>query len=179
MSKSSAEIYVITGPCGVGKSTISRMIAQNIKKSAFIEGDILYHMIIGGYVKPWEDDGTYMELFWENVLALTENFIKRGISVSFEYVVFPEHIVKFLKKFSERNIPVNYVVLLADEDTIRERDSMREVDCRMGERAITLLKQFKGLNIEEKFILDTTNLSKEQVVRTIMADDRFLLKPLE
>ncbi len=35
-----AKLYVITGPAGVGKSTISRKIAEASSKSALIEGDI-------------------------------------------------------------------------------------------------------------------------------------------
>lgn len=37
-----AKLYVITGPAGVGKSTISRKIAEASSKSALIEGDDLY-----------------------------------------------------------------------------------------------------------------------------------------
>ena len=46
-------LYVITGPAGVGKSTISRKVAEASSKSALIEGDDLYAQIIGGYVDPW------------------------------------------------------------------------------------------------------------------------------
>ena len=44
-----AKLYVITGPAGVGKSTISRKIAKASSKSALIEGDDLYSQIVGGY----------------------------------------------------------------------------------------------------------------------------------
>lgn len=50
-----AKLYVITGPAGVGKSTVSRKIAESFGKSALIEGDDLYAQIIGGYVNPWEE----------------------------------------------------------------------------------------------------------------------------
>lgn len=58
MNNKNAELFFITGPCGVGKSTIAKMIASNMKSSALIEGDSIYHRVIGGNVKPWEDDGT-------------------------------------------------------------------------------------------------------------------------
>ena len=47
-----AKLYVITGPAGVGKSTISRKIAEASSKSALIEGDDLYSQIVGGYLIP-------------------------------------------------------------------------------------------------------------------------------
>lgn len=45
------DLILITGPAGVGKSTISRKIAENKKRSALIEGDDIYHQVIGGYVQ--------------------------------------------------------------------------------------------------------------------------------
>lgn len=44
-------LYIITGPAGVGKSTISKKIAKLRNKSALIEGDDIYHQVVGGYVQ--------------------------------------------------------------------------------------------------------------------------------
>ena len=40
------KIYLITGPAGVGKSTISKKIAEHLDKSVLIEGDDIYHLVI-------------------------------------------------------------------------------------------------------------------------------------
>lgn len=175
MNNKNLQIFVITGPCGVGKSTISKMIASNIKNSALIEGDNIYHMVIGGHVKPWEDDGTYLKLFWENVLDIAENFLKRDITVVLDYIIYPEDTKKIISKFREKNVDIKYIVLMADKNTILERDISRDVDCRMGDRSIELLNEYKKLNIENKYILDTTSLSKEEILKIIMMDKRFIL----
>ena len=39
-------LYIITGPAGVGKSTVSKMLAETKVKSALIEGDDIYHQVI-------------------------------------------------------------------------------------------------------------------------------------
>ena len=75
-------VYIISGPPGVGKSTVSKELAYSFDKSAVIEGDLIYLMIKGGLVTPWEDEGYYMDLFWDNIISLTNNFITRGISVN-------------------------------------------------------------------------------------------------
>jgi hypothetical protein len=113
---------------------------------------------IGSLKVPWEEDGTYMDLFWENILAITENFIKRNISVVLEYVIFPEQTKKIVSKFKEKNIPIKYTVLMTDENTNRERDSNRDVNQRMGERAIILLNELNEMNIED--IYSITHCSK-------------------
>lgn len=57
------------------------------------------------------------------------------------------------------------IVLMTDKNTIVERDRFREVDSRRGGRSIELLNEFKKLSIENKFILDTTSLGKEEIVK--------------
>ena len=48
-----ASIYIITGPAGVGKSTVSKGIAEKLERSVLLEGDDFYHLVIGGYVQAW------------------------------------------------------------------------------------------------------------------------------
>ena len=83
-------VYIISGPPGVGKSTVSKELAYSFDKSAVIEGDMIYLMIKGGLVAPWEDNGFYVDLFWDNIISLTNNFIDRGITVVIEYVIFDD-----------------------------------------------------------------------------------------
>ncbi|MBR3281612.1 MAG: (d)CMP kinase [Clostridia bacterium] len=41
-----SKLYIITGPAGVGKSTISKKIAESLSKSVLIEGDDIYSQVI-------------------------------------------------------------------------------------------------------------------------------------
>ena len=40
-------LYIITGPAGVGKRTISKRLATLNEKSVLIEGDDIYGQVIG------------------------------------------------------------------------------------------------------------------------------------
>ena len=85
----------------LGKAQSVRSWPILLRKSAVIEGDMIYLMIKGGLVAPWEDDGYYMDLFWDNIISLINNFIDRGITVVIEYVIFEEQLKKiatFLKE---------------------------------------------------------------------------------
>ena len=126
-------IYIISGPPGVGKSTVSKELAATFDKSAVIEGDMIYLMVKSGLVAPWEDDGYYMDLFWDNIISLTKNFMDRGITVVIEYVIFEEQLKKIADFLKARQINLKYCVLLAEEQTLRARDLSRKEIERTGD----------------------------------------------
>ncbi|WP_245629952.1 (d)CMP kinase [Domibacillus robiginosus] len=41
-------IFILSGPAGAGKSTVSRKLAEALRKSTYIEGDTINHMIVRG-----------------------------------------------------------------------------------------------------------------------------------
>lgn len=166
------KIYLITGPAGVGKSTISQLIAQNLEKSVLVEGDDIYHLVVGGYVSPWLE-GNHLDLFWKNVLSLIKNSFEDGFDVVFNYIIEKEDVAKIKKHFP--NALIKFVCLMVDEKTIIERDKLRPLDCQMGERSLVLLKELQEENFEEKNILDSSNLSAEETYKEIVKNYRFLL----
>lgn len=165
-------LYIITGPAGVGKSTISKSLASKNEKSALIEGDDIYHLVCGGYVKPWLE-GNHLEVFWENSIDLIMNFLNRGYDVVFNYICTPEDI-EYLRN-NIKSIKIKLCILVTDEKTIIKRDKMRTLDCQMGERSILLLNEFKAMDYSEKYYLDTTLLSVEETVNKIIQNDNFLI----
>lgn len=164
-------LYIITGPCGVGKSTISKKLAEQFDLSCHINADLLYHMVVGGIIEPWKDK-TKVDLLWRNIISLVNNFTSEDYIVVLDYIVFPERLKHLNELKLKLKLRVKYVVLTADEDTIRERVSLRPEDY---ERAIELLEEFKGKGIDDKYLIDTSSKSIEKVVEIIMKEDRFIL----
>lgn len=166
-------LYIITGPAGVGKSTISKIIARRKEKSALIEGDDIYHLVCGGYVKPWLEDN-HLEIFWENCIDLIENFLDRKYDVVFNYICTPKDIEYIKDKI--QNTKIKLSILMANEETLMRRDKMRKLDCQMGERSIVLLNEFKEMNYTRTYYLDTTLLDAEEIADEIMGNDKFNIK---
>ena len=163
--------FIITGLCGVGKSTISQKLAEQFDLSCHINADLLYHMVVGGYIEPWKDNGTKLDLLWRNIGSLVKNFSSENYTVVLDYIVFPEH----LKYIEGLNLKVKYVVLISDKDTIRKRDLLRPEDEVMGERAIEFLEEFREKSIDSKYLIETSTKSIEQVVDIIIKEDRFII----
>lgn len=165
-------LFLITGPAGVGKSTISQLIADSLNKSILIEGDDIYHLVKGGYVSPWLE-GNHLDIFWKNVISLIDNSLKNGYDVVFNYIIPKDRAERLARQFSFAK--VKFIALLVDEETIIKRDKLRPVDSQMGERSIVLLKNALKENYNQNNILYTTNLNEKQTFNEIMNNDRFVL----
>lgn len=166
------KLYLITGPAGVGKSTVSKIIAESLNKSALIEGDDIYHFVKGGYVPAWLE-GNQLDIFWKNSISIIRNFIDDGYDVVFNYIIDKDKLEMIKNSFSD--IDIIFVVLMVDEETIIKRDKKRPLDCQMGERSLILLNEFKNGNYDDRNILDTSNLSVEDTIKTIQDENRFIL----
>ena len=165
-------LYIITGPAGVGKSTISKEIAIKSKKSALIDGDDIYHQVIGGYIQAWKQ-GNHLQTFWKICINTIKIYLEDGFDVVFNYIVTPENLELLKNEF--KNYTMKFIVLLVNESTLLLRDKERPEACQMKERCITLLNSFKNNNYNEKNILDTTNLSIDETIRIIENQNNFIV----
>lgn len=166
-------LYIITGPAGVGKSTISKKIAESKKKSALIEGDDIYHQVIGGYAQAWKE-GNHLELFWKVCLNTIKIYLDNGYDVIFNYIINPENVNIIKNEFKKYHI--KFIVLVVNEDIILARDKERPEDCQMKNRCVVLLNNFKNKEYSSNNILDTSNLSINKTIDIIENDERFILK---
>ena len=166
-------LYVITGPAGVGKSTVSKILAQKLNKSSLIEGDEIYHQIIGGYIPAWKS-GNHLQTFWKICINTIRIYLDDGFDVVFNYIITPENLELLKNEF--KNYTIKFIFLLVDKSTLLLRDKERPEDYQMKERCITLLNNFKNRNYDNNNILDTTNLSIEETVNIIQNNNNFILK---
>lgn len=166
------KLYVITGPAGVGKSTISKRLAEISSKSALIEGDDIYHQVITSYAPAWKQ-GNHLKIFWEICINIIKIYLNNNYDVIFNYIVTPENLELIKNEFNMFDI--KFVVLLVDESTLLLMDNQRDKNYQMGDRCIVLLNNFRNRNYCQNNILDTSDLSIDETVKLIEFDDRFIL----
>lgn len=165
-------LYIITGPAGVGKTSVSTKLANNLEKSVLIEGDSIYSQVISSYVSAWKE-GNHLEVFWKVCLDMIQTYLSYDYDVIFNYIITPSILEQIQNKFA--NIETKFVLLLTDEETLLRRDNLRSNECQMKERCLVLLNSFKEKNFDSKYILDNSNLSIENTANIIQKDNRFLL----
>ena len=159
-----AKLYIITGPSGVGKSTISRGIAERLKKSVLLEEDDFYHQVVGGYVQAWKP-GNHLDVFWKVCVDTINNYLNAGYDVVFNYIISKEKFLE-LKNIFEK-IELKFVVLLVDREIILKRDKERPDEFQMKDRCFVLLNDFLNNNYDEKYILYTDKLTINQTIDVI------------
>ena len=164
------KLYIITGPAGVGKSTISRKIAESLDKSVLLEGDDFYHQVVGGYVQAWKE-GNHLDIFWKVIVDTINNYLEAGYDVVFNYIISKDKFNELKEIF--KNIDMKFIVLLVEEKTIIERDKLRPQDCQMKDRCIVLLNNFKDYAFDKKYILYTDELIVEDTVKEVLLENRF------
>ena len=167
-----SKLYIVTGPAGVGKSTISKRIAESLPKSVQIEGDDIYNHVVGGYVSPWKE-GNHLDIFWKVSIDTIRDYLEAGYDVVYNYIIGPSNLEKLKEEFKDYD--KKFIVLLVDEETLLKRDAERPEDCQMKERCIVLLNNFKKHNYEERFIIDTGKATIEESAKMAIEDDRFKL----
>jgi len=153
------KIYIISGPPGVGKSTTTKGLAEQFDQSAYIEGDLINHMVVGGYLPPWKSEES-LSLVWENIADLSINFVQANKNVIIDYVAFPDEVEKFSQKIYAviQNVEIIYVVLWVDRDELLRRDALRIKEQQMGVRCLELVTEFEIKVIDKRFFYNTTDL---------------------
>lgn len=161
-------IYLVSGPCGVGKSTVSKIVTQLVKPGVLIEGDYINYMFGEGSEPPWKDQ---LRLTWENIAALTRNFIQNNFNVVIDFVVEDE-LEWFCKQIADLDTRLKYVVLRADKEKLIERLTGRgEPD--LIDRSLFLLNQMEESQLHQQFMYDTTAIAPNEVAAEIVSNSKF------
>lgn len=163
-------IYIISGPCGVGKSTLAKELARTVKKSALIKGDDFLSMYEEGSAPPWEEN---LSIMWKSMLSITQTLIQHDYNVIIDIVVEDE-LEWFCKHFTHLDLRIKYVVLRADENILIDRLNKRG-DQFLIDRSLFLLNQLENESANAKYLYDSTNKKPAEILEDILNSSDFNL----
>lgn len=167
-----AELIIVTGPAGVGKSTVSGVLAGSFDKSALIEGDDIYAQVVGGYIEPWKE-GNHLDTFLKVCINSIKTYLESGYNVVFNYIISPGQLSVIMDELS--GYQIKFAVLMVDGSVLLNRDKLRPEEQQMNDRCIVLLNEFKKFNYPDSYVIDSSSLAVQDVVNMILSDDRFVL----
>jgi hypothetical protein len=114
---------------GAGKSTVTRLVAQRLARSARLDGDELNRMIVSGFVwalgEPADEAARHVELLHRNLCALANNFSDAGFTPLIDAMIpSREKLDFFLGLLTPRR--TLFVVLAPGIDVCRYRNTIRD-----------------------------------------------------
>lgn len=160
-------VLLLTGTCGVGKSTIAAAWA-NARGGAHISGDEIRNWIRDGKARRAND---YQQEAVAQIVAIAaEAFLGLGLDVALDFVWTPPTL-RYLTCRLKPIANVHMVWLRCDAKENRRRDAGRPASVVMGDRVDTLRKELLAFDDwpEELRRIDSSGLSVDDVLVQINA----------
>lgn len=180
-----APIIVLTGPAAAGKSTTARELCRRFPRAAHIDVDYLrWGVIRSGYVAPVGlggepvESGRQAQLAAHNAVSLARNLSDAGFVAVIDGVLeTTADLDMYLERLpADRDVYV--VTLLPDAATLVARDLSREPRHQMGTRCEQLRQIIDGNGETRGLRLDTSAMTVEDAVDTILERLREAAVPL-
>lgn len=162
-------VYIISGPLGVGKSSVTKELVNALPNSSLIEGDVFLHQLNPEKI-PWEER---LKLSWDKILSATKDILDKNQDVVIDFVVEDE-LPWFIKELSPYSIQLKYVVLVAETETLKERLNKRN-EIRYIDRSLILLEQLSKDPNNKKHLYNTESKEVKAIVQDVISADQFIV----
>lgn len=164
-----ARIVIISGACGTGKSSVSRLLAETsvYEHAVHIHTDDFYQYIRKGYIAPWLDgSGEQNETMIESAAACAQRFSEGGYEVYVDGVIGPWYLGPWIN-IAEKGTDVRYIVLRPEERVTIDRAAAREQRAEFplsSECIEEIWQSFSDLGEYEANAVDTTHHTVDESV---------------
>ncbi len=163
------KVIILTGPCGVGKTTISRRCLEHID-AEYISGDEIAKRLFPAisYITKYPEK---LAIVKDEILALSKRYFHdQEKTVLIDYVILGVDFISKFKETFKSNLVIK--VLLPDREVIYQRD--RERDCWESGRAMIdlLYDKYAALRgtIGAENYIDNGKETVEETVHQLVAE---------
>jgi predicted kinase len=152
-------VIIVSGAPGVGKSTVSRLVAAAFDRSVHLQTDDLMASIVSGFVDPNLPEADDQNEAIGAALAVSAmRFAEDGYTTVVDGYLFPDGVGGLAAACASRGLSCHYVVLTADLDTCWARANDRgegRWPLEFGPFA-TVHGKFDDLDLDERHLVEAT-----------------------
>jgi hypothetical protein len=165
-----APVLLISGCSAVGKSTVSRLLADCLDSSVHIPADAFLRFFDNPFPDPATPEGAHRyEVVGAALAASAAQFALGGYTVILDGPMFPDGADGVAEICGRRDVLVHYAVLRADLPTCLERAKRRDPAGPPDLHGFTALHaKFIDLGESEAHVIDASGQA-EQVVASVMS----------
>lgn len=115
-----AELVVVSGPPGAGKSTVAQLLADRFDRSVLVEGDAFFGFLARGAIEPWLPAANDQnDVVIQAAAAAAGRFAAGGFATVYEGVIGPWFLDRFVQLAGLAE--VHYAMLLPTVEQCLDR----------------------------------------------------------
>jgi predicted kinase len=163
-------IIVVSGPTGVGKTTVSQALAAGFDPSVHIRTDEFLASVVNGYVDPTTPEAAEQnEVVGGAFASAAMQFADNGYVAIVDGPLFPDGMTGWSRWAAPRQLALHYAVLWADEETCWTRAEARPPGHWPLERgpASELHQRYVDLGLPDRVVIDASG-SIDQVTAAVL-----------